>query len=59
MHRLIPQRNNYLNNNRSSSGHNSFQKKKIKVKVRILLQNACDIKSGLGPFTKPLVSGAL
>ena len=34
--------------------YNSFQKKKLKVKVEILLQYACDIKSWLGP--KPLVS---
>ena len=32
-----------------------FQKRKLKVKVEILLQYACDIKSWLGPFTKPLL----
>ena len=36
-----------------------FLKEKLKVKVEILLQYACDIKSWLGPFTKPLVSSAL
>ena len=56
---LIPQRNNYLYNNLCISGYDSFEKKKLKVKVRIPLQCACDIKSELGSFTKPLVLGAL
>ena len=34
-------------------------KEKLKVKVEILLQHAFDIKSWLGPFTKPLVSSAV
>ena len=33
-------------------------KKKLKVRVEILLQYGCDIKSWLGPFTKPLVLSA-
>ena len=33
--------------------------KKLKVKVEILLQYACDTKSWLGLFTNPLVSSVL
>ena len=33
-------------------GYNSFQKKKLKIKVKIFLRYACDIKSWLGHFFK-------
>ena len=59
MHGLIPQRNNYLQNNWSISRYDSFEKKQLKVKLEILSQYARDIKSWLGAFTKPLVSSAL
>ena len=39
--------------------YNSLEKKKLKIEVKILLQNAFLIKSSLGPFTKPLLSSAL
>ena len=36
-----------------------LSKEKMKVKVDILLQHACDIKLWLGSFSKPLVSNLL
>ena len=36
-----------------------FNREAYQVKVEIPVQHACDSKSWLGPFKKPLVSGAL